>query len=1071
MAKQKLPFSYPSTPPPWLADWPSAMAVTSLFAAGIRNYAARVLASGGIRQVGWSHDSLTMIVGGQRTQWRFSGSEWRRSCSCGYRNDRCPHLYVAARIFEQILAAEGWQADSMPAADISPPTAARPGPATPRQRPAPTSTRQPALAPAAAPAPAEPAQRLEAEVDFHYQPNTAALRFYRFADGRRQLLRLQQLYNLGMQARNSSAASQAWTAEDRRLLDWLASRLRNKASVRQNLNVLKLSCEEFEKWLDAWADAPGRFIERASQRALGRHGEHAQMHIELTEQGEWIEIALLVTGPDRQRYPFHEVFGMLAQGQRQITLDGHLLDLDPPLSWPLIMDIFSRRSPRVRREHVCDHLADLLEGRLDIVLGPAVIRRETTGTCRISAESDGADILVRVTINQAEMRRTTMTAAGTIHEENGKFVITTYTAPELAEVKRFLRTLPAASEPDGTLRVSGEPGNITELTKAWSLLPAGVERSVTPDLQALLGDALRPQAHLAMHEHAAYSDFHLSWQVEKARLSDHELRDAVRRHCSVLRTQQGNWLHLDLSAAAEACAQLDAAGFDQGPHERILNTEVRTRLDQLRQLAGNAVSRSAAALAERLAAAPPPPRLQLEAKLKTVLRHYQQDGFDFLADRCAHRVGAILADDMGLGKTLQSLALLSAAARNSGGRLQALAVCPASVISVWLEQAATFCPNLRCQAFRGTPSERRALLVGHDWNLLVANYAMVRNDIDVLQTVDFTYLILDEAQHIKTPDAQITQAVKRLRARHALALTGTPLENRLLDLWSIMDFLNPGFLRDRDEFQSRYEDPSGPARLARRIAPVMLRRTKEMVAPELPPRTEETLKIDLTEEEQAAYDQEIVKARALLRDKGPIEILASLTRLRQLCCHPALLGSAPADDGHTSAKLETLIEMLQELIGEGHSALVFSQFTRMLAVIKERLSDEGIANLIITGSTPAEQRGQLVSTFNQSPEPQVFLLSLKAAGTGLTLTKADYVFLYDPWWNPAVEQQAIDRTHRIGQDKPVIAYRLVAAGTVEEKVMQLKAEKAELFDQVLSGAETSSVAQRLTTEDLAAILA
>jgi SNF2 family DNA or RNA helicase len=291
----------------------------------------------------------------------------------------------------------------------------------------------------------------------------------------------------------------------------------------------------------------------------------------------------------------------------------------------------------------------------------------------------------------------------------------------------------------------------------------------------------------------------------------------------------------------------------------------------------------------------------------------------------------------------------------------------------------------------------------------------------------------------------------------------------LLDLWSIMDFLNPDFLGPRDEFNGVLGSPTQCAEIGRRIAPVILRRTKEMVAPELPPRTEELLRIELGPVQQRIYDAEIAEARQSLGQRGAIEILAALTRLRQVCCHPHLIEKY-RDTEAEATKLDTLGDMLAEIVEEGHSALVFSQFTSMLAMIRPTLEQAGIPNLMITGSTPTSKRAELVKTFAESTEAQVFLLSLKAAGTGLTLTKADYVFLYDPWWNPAVERQAIDRTHRIGQEKPVIAYRLVAAGTVEEKVIALQREKAEIFNGVMGETESRAIAQRLTQQDLAQLL-
>jgi SNF2 family DNA or RNA helicase len=462
----------------------------------------------------------------------------------------------------------------------------------------------------------------------------------------------------------------------------------------------------------------------------------------------------------------------------------------------------------------------------------------------------------------------------------------------------------------------------------------------------------------------------------------------------------------------------------------------------------------------------------LPATLDAVLRPYQKAGFEFLAERTAYGIGPILADDMGLGKTLQALALFAAMQeQRREARPRILVVCPASVVDVWLDQARQFCPALDCRAYRGERAARHALLEGEGWSILVTTYALVRLDAERFFGVSFDLVVLDEAQRIKNPDARISQVIRRLRTDRALAMTGTPLENRLLDLWSIMEFLNPGFLGSREAFLAAYAAPGRGRDLAARLAPIILRRTKEAVAPELPPRTEELLTIDLLPEQRSLYEAELARARETLARRGPIEMLAALTRLRQICCHPALLGEAGAGGGPGSAKLETLLDMLAELVAEGHSALVFSQFTTMLGHIGDRLEAADIPRLTLTGETPAVRRAELVRDFNTGEQPRVFLLSLRAAGAGITLTRADYVFLYDPWWNPAVERQAIDRTHRIGQDKPVFAYRLISRGTVEEKVLALQAEKARLFQDVLAGSADRIAAARLTAEDFRRLLA
>ena len=328
---------------------------------------------------------------------------------------------------------------------------------------------------------------------------------------------------------------------------------------------------------------------------------------------------------------------------------------------------------------------------------------------------------------------------------------------------------------------------------------------------------------------------------------------------------------------------------------------------------------------------------------------------------------------------------------------------------------------------------------------------------------------MDEAQAIKNPDAQVSSAVRALEAGCRMALTGTPLENSISDLWSIMDFTNPGLLGKRDDFLSRYGNTSGKELVTRRLNMLMIRRTKEMVAPELPPKTEELLTVEMPSEMRKAYNKELVKARLSADSYSTVNILAAITRLRMFCCAPELLEGY--QETLTSPKVEMLMEQLDALLGSGHSVLVFSQFTSMLKLIERRLDDAQINHRMITGEVPVEKRARIVQEFEEDKNPSVFLLSLKAAGTGLTLTKADYVFLFDPWWNPAVENQAIDRTHRIGQDKPVFAYRLIVRDSIEEKVLQIVEAKRQLFAEVIDNVDASGNDSRLTLEELRGLLA
>ncbi|NOY79720.1 MAG: DEAD/DEAH box helicase [Kiritimatiellaeota bacterium] len=1072
----KLPV-HPETPPIWLGDWPKREDVTRMFSEGMRRYAFRVLRDAGVVTLDWDDQHLVLDLGQQKATWTLAGADWRTGCTCGYPNGRCAHAYAAARVFQQVLESENWLH--------------RGGP-TPKNKPEPTGAwrrriktravplEQLPLFGAVVPAPAEviPA-RLEAEVELHYAPDRVALRFYLTENDRRRLLRTQQLLNLALAARHSSSGRRRWSDEDREFLDWLAVQLRRDRQVRANLQVLKISQGDFRYWLEHWDEQPGRFIERATQEPITRGPRAARLHFELENEGEWVRIHAVVRAPNGLRRRFHEVFDDLASGRKQMLVDGRLLDFEPPIPMELLFEVFGKRSPRMRRAHVRKHLPALLKYRLDLVRGRNVTRRDRPGRLRILAGADGAGIRLRLFIGAVPVRPGSNAASGEILVEGDGFCIVRNTCADLAPTQRALAKLKLEPQPDGAFFLPATAENVAGLARVWRKLPDGVERECAPELAGVLGGdpPLRPELQLVDHD--AYVDMTVIWGNGEIAVANAEARAALRSETGIFRSRSGRWLRLDTEAAAAAWTGLGAVGFDADRTQRVFRPQARELLRRLSEQDALLPESAGVPLADRLLREPPARPLPIPPELEPVLRPYQREGVRFLADRIAHRIGPVLADDMGLGKTLQVLALLSSWFRREpvdpggpGGAPPdrgALVVCPASVVSVWLEQAEKFTPELRCVAYAGAPPVRRAVLDKTDWDVLVANYALVRNDAAALAGHTFAFVVLDEAQQIKNPDAQVSRAVRALRTPHPLALTGTPLENRLTDLWSVMEFLNPGFLNSREEFLARHDSPRGHRDLAKRLAPVLLRRDKRSVAPELPPRTDETLRIDLSEEQAALYATELARARRAAREQGPMQILAALTRLRQVCCHPRLLR------GHEevktpSAKLDVLLDMLEELRTEGHSVLVFSQFTSMLALIEEALRTAGAPFLKLTGETPTARRAELVREFNEAPEPHVFLLSLRAAGTGLNLTRAEYVFIYDPWWNPAVERQAVDRAHRIGQERHVIAYRLVARDTVEEKIVELQRKKGELFDEVVDGAARAGGPARLTAKDLAALL-
>jgi SNF2 family DNA or RNA helicase len=462
------------------------------------------------------------------------------------------------------------------------------------------------------------------------------------------------------------------------------------------------------------------------------------------------------------------------------------------------------------------------------------------------------------------------------------------------------------------------------------------------------------------------------------------------------------------------------------------------------------------------------------AGFKGELRGYQREGLGWLKFLEEFRFGGCLADDMGLGKTVQLLALIQDRKIADVQKRPSLIVVPKSLMFNWAHEIERFTPQLTHVEYTGL--ERHALRDDFPRrDIILTTYGTLRRDISLLQEIEFDYAVLDEAQTIKNAASQVAKACRLLKARHRLALSGTPIENHLGDLWSIFEFLNPGMLGRSSAFRlSAGNNPDSDARrvLARGLRPFVLRRTKGQVATELPERMEETIYCRMGSRQRKLYSElrdhyrqsllGIVREQGM--NKSRMHVLEALLRLRQAACHPALLDEGSGDEPF--AKLEYLCPQLEELIDEGHKSLVFSQFTSMLAIVRRHLDARGIRYAYLDGKTRA--RKQVVEQFQGDPDCMVFLISLKAGGLGLNLTAAEYVFLLDPWWNPAVEAQAIDRAHRVGQTRQVFAYRLICQDTVEEKILELQSKKRELADAILEA--DNRLISELTTEDLEMLL-
>ena len=604
---------------------------------------------------------------------------------------------------------------------------------------------------------------------------------------------------------------------------------------------------------------------------------------------------------------------------------------------------------------------------------------------------------------------------------------------------------------------------LNTLAAAWPHKPADAEYLGNPAFQRLFlaPRQLKPKL-IVKGSGIDWLSVSAEWEQEGLKLTAADLERLRNSTSRFVKLPDAGWIELDTKAVEAAHETMADLGMDS------LNVIAqRIGLEQAAALGENSLSRfvdspEARALKERLNAFEGIPEKVIPATIKAELRPYQCEGFNFLCHLTELKLGGILADDMGLGKTLQTLTWLAWLHERSGKhRKPALVICPASVLHNWRREAERFTPHLKVLVLESGAARHNLRKQIPQYDLIVTNYALLRRDLEALQKFSFCAVILDEAQFIKNPTAQVTTSVKQLKAAQRLALTGTPLENRLLDLWSITDFIQPGYLGSQDHFTQTYE-PRGEVeaavsaqkiarrRLSAKLRPLMLRRLKRQVAQDLPERIEVRRDCELGEAQRKLYLAELRRSREQVMEavaqkglnKSKIHVLAALTRLRQICCHPQLVGN-----DSVSGKTDTLFELLEPLLSEGQKVLIFSQFVQMLKIMETECQQRQIPTHVLTGET--KDRQAVVQAFQNDANAAVFLLSLRAAGTGLNLTTASYVVLYDPWWNPAVEAQAIDRSHRIGQTRTVNAYRLIAPGTVEEKIWELQQRKAQTIADVL----------------------
>jgi superfamily II DNA or RNA helicase len=651
----------------------------------------------------------------------------------------------------------------------------------------------------------------------------------------------------------------------------------------------------------------------------------------------------------------------------------------------------------------------------------------------------------------------------------------------LARLQRQGFTGPDA---EGRLQLMGQNGVLNffarefpKLEREWSVtLEERLERSTTNNLE-------RIQPQFQISSGVQWFDLGVVYSSTGGEtFSAAEIQRLLLSGQGHTRLKNGKLAIIDTGAVEELQeVLLDCAPQQKSQGYRISNTQAGFLEATLRNHADWRVNAPAA---WRDRAAKQSGEAMLECPelgdLEKVLRPYQKQGVAWLQFLRQNNFGGILADEMGLGKTLQALAFLRWVRQTEPSGAPMLIVCPTSLVFNWMAEAQKFTPSLKVLPLQGPDRhERFDQISGSD--LVVTSYALIRRDAERYRALEFDTVVLDEAQHIKNRQTQNAQAVKAVRCQNRIVLTGTPLENSVLDLWSIFDFLMPGYLGTAQDFGERYELPitreknaEAQSRLARRLRPFLLRRLKKEVAADLPAKLEQISYCELTPEQRSVYQQVIEASRKEVLEavgtqgiaKSRMVVLSALLRLRQVCCDLRLLKLDGIDPSTSSGKLEMFGELLEEVIDGGHRLLVFSQFVSMLMLLKERLSGEGIEFCYLDGSTT--NRGEVVQKFQSSSVP-VFLISLKAGGVGLNLTGADTVIHFDPWWNPAVEDQATDRAHRIGQTRVVTSYKLITRDTVEEKILLLQSRKREIIQATIGGEEEFAAA--LNWEEIQELLA
>lgn len=1060
--------------PKWLNQWLAPQTLLADYSRGTKQYAQQLLHRFSLDLIRIDEIGFTAHLGEQHFRWRLVKEKWIPTCSCGYPEGKCLHTAMLALAFNRLAAQRDWD---LPFSNVLPPTNTLK--LSPTSRPLPErkmGSEYDLPSRCLPPSSADSNADLLVEADLNDVKTMVTLQFYRRIGEQKNILTLNHIlgiYNLFRRSGNGHI--HGWTEEACSLLRWLGNYLSGKSGIVGRQTMIRISPDEFKSWRYFWEDHAQFLLYRGTTVQPFRRKVFLRLFFDLTIENTSLRINPIFESPDGQfKASYCDIASNFNAKKTMLLIKDSIYDCQLPVSVRLLDSCFASGSRTMPLDKVEEFLPPLLEYHYELMRGTCITRTQREEPCSLHVDLIKNEIGFRITVGEksCEILDGKLKSLITFHRINERmFEINTLVQPELqTQLNDFL----AMFLKSGRKTLPATPQVFQELRTALGSLSANLTIRLAPELDNLLdeheGEDLVPI--LTIREHYGHYVVKVRWKTkDNMEFSDDEIQNALMQN-GLIQSSHGTWYRFNPQPYKEKRNWWGTHGIEVSEEETHLLPEELQHLLIKKEEWGEAVAKDLSnqnddflldtesqKIAEYIRNLPPKEPLKLPSQFETVLRDYQRVGFDFLGRRYAGSIGAILADDMGLGKTVQTLALIAAiieqhreSEATKGEKI--LIVCPASVLSVWQNEARRFTPNLRVASYVGNADARRKIFEDKQWDCLLVTYGVMRSDDVMLAQHRFALIILDEAQMIKNRRTKVSQSVRRLVADCRIALTGTPLENMVLDIWSIMDFLNPGYLGSADKYADRTPGSDEIQALKKKIEPFILRRTKQEVAKELPSRTEEVISLEMGEKQRKLYMQFQTQARQLLQRggaKSAFNAISALIRLRQICCHPGLLGIQDIE----SEKVRVVLEMAEELISSGHSVLIFSQFVEMLHLVRKEVSST-IRTYELIGSTPTAERARLVREFNdESTPPALFFISLKAGGTGITLTKADYVFILDPWWNPSVERQAIDRTHRIGQDKPVIAYRFVMAHTVEEEVMKIKEEKALLFDQIMENSENS----------------